>query len=70
MFKCKKIPVDIQDKAKVLLIKYKYGEVHARKSGKFKYLSISITPWYRLLYKKGTWLLLTHAQYDREIDRK
>lgn len=60
-------PKHIREKADILISKYRDHSVTPRKTYRRGYLTLNVTPGWRLLSKdKGqTWLLLSHADYDK-----
>ena len=67
MFKCKKIPKDIQAKATIILTDFKNGIITCRKSKAHKYLVLEVTLRYRLLNKGKHWVLLSHEDYSKQV---
>lgn len=62
-------PKHISHRAVRLLERWHGGSVHARKTHRYRYLSITVSPGWRLLSKDlGVhWALLSHADYDKQI---
>lgn len=67
--KHKKIPSKIVNIALDILSLYLTGEIKARKTYRYKYLSLKVNRNYRLLYRKDKWLLLSHEDYNKLLDR-
>lgn len=66
----KKMPIKVQQKADVVLTKYKRGLINARKSKNRGYLSLEVGRDWRLLSKDGgkSFELMSHETYNRQID--
>jgi len=62
-------PKHIRYKADTLLKKYRNHEICPRKTYRRRYLTINVTPGWRLLSRDEgkTWQLLTHADYDKAL---
>lgn len=62
-------PVHISERAERLLARWRKGSLHARKTHRYSYLSITVSPAWRLLSKDNGyhWQLLSHADYDKQI---
>lgn len=62
-------PKYISHRAERLLERWHGGSVRARKTHRYRYLSITVSPGWRLLSKdQGVyWALLSHADYDKQI---
>ena len=60
-------PKHIRDKAVTRIAKFNERQLIPRKTYRRGYLTMKVTPGWRLLSKDGgkTWLLLSHAQYDK-----
>lgn len=64
-----RIPKQISDKAKGVLCAYRDGKVKPRRTYQNKYLTLSVTPWWRYLSKDDgtTWRLMSHSEYNTEL---
>lgn len=62
-------PVHIRQRAGRILNQWQTGSVHARKTYRFRYLTLTVSPGWRLLSKDNGnhWELLSHADYDNQI---
>ncbi|WP_431356958.1 hypothetical protein [Pantoea endophytica] len=64
-----KVPERVNIRARCLLRQWRQGQIKPRRTIRHGYLSICVTPSWRLLSKNGgrKWLLLSHADYDKEL---
>lgn len=62
-------PVRIKQRARQKLTQWHDGTLHARKTYRYRYLTILVSPGWRLLSKDNGhhWALLSHADYDNQI---
>ncbi|MGF2653298.1 hypothetical protein ACQUWL_12170 [Serratia marcescens] len=64
-----RIPEKISAKAEVVLRAYRAGRQKPRRTYQNKYLTLSVTPWWRYLSKDDgtTWRLMSHSEYNTEL---
>lgn len=67
----KKIPNKIQQKADVVLTKYRQGLVNPRKTSRHGYYVLNVGLDWRLLSKDGgkSFELMSHEKYNKQVDR-
>lgn len=63
------VPLHIRQRAARLIAQWRAGAVHARKTHRYRYLSLRVSPGWRLLSKDNGnhWQLLSHADYDKHL---
>lgn len=66
-----RIPLRVHLKAAIMLCWYRQGKAFARRMHRTGYLSIPVTPRWRLLSKNEgkDWELMSHETYNRRKDR-
>jgi hypothetical protein len=62
-------PVHIRQRARRILNEWQTGSVYARKTYRYRYLTLAVSPGWRLLSKDNGnhWELLSHADYNNQI---
>lgn len=62
-------PVRIRQRARQKLNQWQSGSVHARRTYRYRYLILQVSPGWRLLSRDNgnNWELLSHADYDHQI---
>ncbi|WP_434093156.1 ParE family toxin-like protein [Pantoea anthophila] len=62
-------PERIRQRAERIKEHWRTGQIHARRTYRGQYLTLRVTPQWRLLSRdKGqSWELLSHADYDNQI---
>ncbi|MCX3308263.1 MULTISPECIES: ParE family toxin-like protein [Pantoea] len=62
-------PERIRQRAERIEDYWRAGLIHARRTYRDQYLTLRVTPQWRLLSKDNgqTWELLSHADYDKQI---
>lgn len=62
-------PVRIIRRAEQLIMRWRAGNIHARRTWRDRYLTLRVTPRWRLLSRDNGqhWELLSHADYDNQI---
>lgn len=62
-------PDRIKKRAELIKDDWKAGLIHARRTYRDQYLTLRVTPQWRLLSKDNgqSWELLSHADYDNQI---
>lgn len=62
-------PQRVYIRAQCLLKQWRQGQIKPRRTYRHGYLSICVTPSWRLLSKDAgkSWLLLSHADYDKQL---
>ncbi|WP_435533133.1 ParE family toxin-like protein [Vibrio owensii] len=62
---------NVVSKARQVFEAMKQGVIHARKSKRLGYRSLSVTDRYRLLNTGcSAWVLMTHSSYNKAIDKR
>lgn len=67
-----RVPAWAHAKAVVVLSKYQKGMLHPRRLLQPGRLSLSVTPFWRLLSRNNgkDWMLISHERYNKLKDRK
>lgn len=66
-----RFPPKVANKARQVFEAMKQGLIHARKSKRCGYRSVSVTDRYCLLNTGcNDWVLMTHSCYNKAIDKK
>ncbi|MGE1070065.1 hypothetical protein [Pantoea agglomerans] len=62
-------PVRIMRRAERIMRLWRTGQIRARRTYRGQYLTLRVTPQWRLLSKDNgqNWELLSHADYDNQI---
>lgn len=66
----KRVPSKVKDKALKVLEGFAKGSIKARLSYGKKFKTLVVNPSWRLIDKGAGWMLVSHNEYDKIIDKR